>query len=93
MKFVCDSPVMDEGKLCCVVSFEPGDTIPVNAILIDGEWHVPVSEDVAACLTKGMDPEKTAKMRERLGMAEKTENVTEEEDVAKAVKKPRKAKS
>lgn len=46
MKVIRDSHIEDDGVKFAVVEFQPGDTIPVNAIKVDGEWHasVPCSE-------------------------------------------------
>lgn len=46
MKTIRDSHVVNEGKPCEVVEFEVGDTIPADAIKIDGEWHVTKAEPV-----------------------------------------------
>lgn len=40
MRKIRDSQVENEGKPCEVVEFEPGDTIPLDAIKIGDEWHV-----------------------------------------------------
>ncbi len=44
MKHVRESQVESEGRKYEVVEFHAGDTIPVDAIKIDGEWHVPKAE-------------------------------------------------
>lgn len=41
MKVIRDSHIEDEGVKFAVVEFQAGDTIPPNAIKVDGEWHVP----------------------------------------------------
>lgn len=40
MKFVRESQIEDDGTKYAVVELEQGDTIPMNAIKVDGEWHV-----------------------------------------------------
>lgn len=43
MKFVRKSHIEDEGVKYAVVDLEQGDTIPLTACKVDGEWHVPES--------------------------------------------------